>query len=178
MLRTSDTAVVIVDVQTKLIRAIHQAERMVDNARRLIAAAAVLDLPVVWTEQNPRALGPTVSELADLLTGEPIAKMTFSCCGSWRFLDELANHEKPQVLLAGIETHVCIYQTAVDLMAAEYEVHVVADAISSRDPENRSVGLQKMRDGGAEITTVETAIFELLVTAEDDRFGEILKIVK
>ena len=178
MLRISDTAVVIVDVQTRLVAAIHQAERMVDNARRLLAAAGVLDLPIVWTEQNPRALGPTVSELADLLPGQPIEKMTFSCGGSQRFLDELANCQRPQVLLAGIETHVCVYQTAVDLIAAEYEVHVVADAVSSRDPENRAVGLQRMRDAGAVITTTETAIFELLVTAEDDRFGDILKIVK
>ena len=178
MLRISDTAVVIVDVQTKLVAAIHQAQRMVDNARRLIAAAGVLDLPVVWTEQNPRALGPTVSELGDLLSGEPITKMTFSCCGSRAFCDELANHRKPQVLLAGIETHVCIYQTAVDLMAAEYEVHVVADAVSSRDPENRAVGLQRMKDAGAVLTTVEMALFELMVTAEHERFGDILKIVK
>jgi len=178
MLRIRDTAVVIVDVQTKLITAIHQAERTVDNTRRLLAAANVLDLPIVWTEQNPDALGPTVSELTGLLPGEPITKMTFSCCGSQKFLDDLADRGKPQVLLAGIETHVCIYQTAVDLMAAEYEVHVVADAVSSRDPENRAVALDKMRHAGAEITTVETAIFELLVTAEHERFRDILKIVK
>lgn len=178
MLRIDDTAVVIVDVQTKLVAAMHQAERMVDNARRLVAAAGVLGLPIVWTEQNPRALGPTVRQLAEILPGQPIAKMTFSCCGQQPFLDELARHARPRILLAGVETHVCIYQTAVDLMAAEYEVHVVADAVSSRDPENKAVGLQKMRDAGAEITTVETALFGLLVTAEDRRFGDILNIVK
>lgn len=178
MLRTDDTAVVIIDIQRRLVAAMHQASRMVDKARKLLAAAGVLDLPIVWTEQNPRGLGPTVPELAELIPGRPIEKMTFSCCGHPPFGDELARRARPQILLAGIETHVCVYQTAMDLIADEYEVHVAADAVTSRDAEDRTVGLRKMRDAGARITTVETALFELLVTAEDPRFGDILKIVK
>ena len=178
MLRIDDTAVVVVDVQTRLIPAIDQADRVVHNVRTLAAAAGVLGLPIVWTEQNSRALGPTVAELADVLPGEAIEKMTFSCGKHAPFLDALASRAKPQILLAGIETHVCIYQTAMDLIDAEYEVHVVADAAGSRDPENKAVALAKMRAAGADVTTVETAIFELMVTAEHERFRDILRLVK
>ena len=178
MLRIDDTAVVIVDVQTRLVPAIDQADRVVHNVRTLAAAAGVLGLDIVWTEQNPRALGPTVAELADVLPGEPIEKMTFSCGKHPPFLAELAGRSKPQILLAGIETHVCIYQTAMDLIDAEYEVHVVADAAGSRDPENKAVALAKMCAAGANITTVEMALFELMVTAEHERFRDILRLVK
>lgn len=178
MLRVNDTALVVVDVQAKLVPAMHQAERTVDNTRRLAAGAGVLGLPIVWTEQNSRALGPTVAELLDVLPGEKIEKMTFSCAKHAPFMDALAACGRPAILLAGIETHVCIYQTALDLLAAEYEVHVVADAVSSREAENRAIALRKMRHDGAEITTVEMALFELLVTAEHERFRDILRIVK
>jgi len=178
MLTIDDTALVDVDVQAKLVPAMHQAERTVDNTRRLAAGAGVLGLPIVWTEQHSRALGSTVPELLDVLPGEMIEKMTFSCGKHQPFMDALAACGRPTILLAGIEAHVCIYQTALDLLAAEYEVHVVADAVSSRDPENRAVAIEKMRHAGAEITTVETALFELLVTAEHERFRDILRIVK
>ena len=178
MLRSEDTAIVVVDVQAKLVPAMDQAERVVHNVRTLAASAGVLGLPIVWTELNSRALGPTVAELADVLPGEPIEKMTFSCAKHPPFLDALAAAAKPQILLAGIEAHVCIYQTAMDLIDAEYEVHVVADAITSRDPENKAVALTKMRAAGANVTTVEMAVFELMVTAEHERFRDILRIVK
>ena len=128
---------------------------------------------------NPQGLGPTIPEVADLLSEiQPISKLSFSCCRNDRFVQALKVSNRNQVLIAGIETHVCIYQTAVDLVDLGYEVQVVTDAVSSRTAENKEIGLQKMRDAGISFTSLETALFELLKFAEGEQFKEILKIVK
>ena len=135
-------------------------------------------MPILWAEQNPQGLGATVREIASLLPGRPIPKRSFSCCGESRFMQALTDLGRRQVLLAGIEAHVCVYQTAMDLMERGFEVHVVADAVSSRTILNKDIALRTMRDAGASITSVETALFELLRVAEGEKFKEILKIVK
>ena len=178
MLQIEDTLLVVVDIQGKLARVVHESQRLIESAARLISGANVLDVPIICTEQNPRGLGATVDEIAPLLGGEPIAKMTFSCCGEGRFIDALRAAGRRQVLLAGIEAHVCIYQTAMDLLDGGFGVHAVADAISSRRPANRDLAVEKMRDAGASITCVETALFELLGTAENPKFKAILDVVK
>ncbi len=184
---TCDNAVlVVVDVQGKLARLMHEAEDLFDRVARLVRGAAVLEVPVIATEQNPAGLGPTVDEIRPLLPAEAIPKTAFSCCGEAAFVAALEAAGRRQVLLAescgwllaGIETHVCVYQTARDLLARGYEVHVVADAVSSRSVRNRDIGLTKIQAAGAEGTSVETALFEMLAVAEGPRFKEILKIVK
>jgi nicotinamidase-related amidase len=178
MLEADKTVAVIVDIQGKLARLVHDSEAMIEAARRLVRGAAALKLPIVWTEQNPDGLGPTVPELAELMDGEAIPKISFSCCGEPAFVSRLAAIGRKQVLLAGIESHICVYQTAVGLATMGCEVHLVADAIASRTPRNRRIGLWRGKDAGAQITSVEMALFELLGAAEGPAFKQILRIVK
>lgn len=179
MLKIENTALIIVDIQGNLALAMHENELLFMNVQRLIKGIHVLKIPVLWTEQNPRGLGPTIPEIADLLSAShPIGKMSFSCCRDDRFLQALKALNRKQILISGIETHICIYQTALDLLDMGYEVEVVTDAVSSRSMENKQIGLQKMRDAGAGLTSVETALFEMLGTAEAKEFKEFLNIVK
>jgi hypothetical protein len=162
----------------------HEADRLMTETCRLARAAAVLELPVVWTEQNPEGLGPTVDELAGLLHGEPIPKHAFSCWIEPAFSRAITSRGRQAVLLAGIESHVCIYQTAADMIDAGFEVHVASDAVSSRTDFNRRVGLDRCAAIGATITSVESALFELLhaaganCPAGAEKFKEVLNIIK
>lgn len=179
MLERTDSLLVVIDVQERLARVMHQRERLLDNLSRMIRGAQALELPISWVEQNPRGLGPTVPEVADLLSGmAPIEKLSFSCCGTDAFLRELRNSGRRQVLLAGIEAHVCVYQTAADLVALGYHAEVIADATTSRTPENRTIGLAKAREAGASVTGTETALFELMRVAEGETFRALLRIVR
>ena len=179
MLKMENVALLLVDIQGNLAHSMHGKELLFKNLQKLIKGIQVLGIPILWTEQNPQGLGPTIPEIADLLSNiQPISKMSFSCCQNDRFVQALKALNRKQVLIAGIEAHVCIYQTAVDLVDLGYEVQVVTDAISSRKIENKEIGLQKMRDSGVSLTSVETALFELLKKAEGEQFREILKIVK
>jgi nicotinamidase-related amidase len=179
MLKQKDCCLVIVDVQGKLAQLMHDKDNLFKNIRILIQSAKILDIPILWCQQVPAALGPTVPEIAELLTGnKPIDKSSFSCCGCDEFNGEMGKVGRKQVLLCGIETHVCVYQTAIDLLAKDYEVEVIADAVSSRTAENKQIGLNKMAAEGAKISCVETALFELLRTAEHPQFRQIAKLVK
>lgn len=173
------TVLVVVDVQEKLWAAMHEKESLRDNTVRIVKGAKILGVPIVWTEQNPKGLGPTLPAVSELLAeSEPVAKLSFSCCGEAEFMKKLEALNRKQILLAGMESHVCVYQTVADLRNKGYEVQVVADAVSSRTPENKAVGLERSREAGATITSTETALFELLKIAEGDRFKQMLKIVK
>jgi len=179
MLTLENTVLLIIDIQGKLVRSMCEKEALIENFQKIIRGAQILGIPILWTEQNPKGLGPTIPDIARLLPNlQPIPKLSFSCCSNERFMQELKALSRKQVLMAGIEAHVCVYQTAMDLLNLGYEVQVVADAVSSRTAENREIGLEKIRDGGASLTSVETALFELLKIAEGERFKEILRIVK
>lgn len=179
MLDTDTTVLVVIDLQEKLVRPMHQADALIDNQHRLISGMLALGVPLLCTEQNPKGLGRTLPDIADLLGGvEPIGKNCFSCTYSEAFMEELRRLDRKNVLLAGIETHICVYQTALGLIREGYHVEVVADACSSRRAENNRIGLYKASNAGAEITSVETALFELLKIAEGPVFKEILQIVK
>jgi nicotinamidase-related amidase len=179
MLKIDDTVLLVIDVQGKLAQLMHNKDELFQNLRLMIQGARVLDIPILLTEQYPQGLGPTVPEIAELLTDvEPISKTAFSCCGEKTFNEAFAELGREQALLVGIETHVCVWQTAHDLIESEYEVHVVADAVSSRNPDNKQIGLQKMRDAGANITCVESALFELMRVAEGPRFKAVSKLLK
>ncbi|MCK4624429.1 MAG: hydrolase [Phycisphaerae bacterium] len=178
MLKVDNTILVVIDVQGKLAQSMHEKASLFENLTKLIQAAGILEIPIVWTEQYPEGLGPTIPEIAELLPGEAISKVAFSCCGERRFVEAMEKLGRNQVLLCGIETHVCVYQTAIDLLGTAYEVEVVADAVSSRAPDNKAIGLGKMQAAGASITCVETAIFELLEVAGGEKFKAILSIVK
>lgn len=179
MLKREDTALVVVDVQGKLAQLMHNKEFLFENLQKVVKGVQAVGLPIIWVEQNPMGLGPTIPELAELLSDlQPISKLSFSCCGNEKFRQALEALGRKQVLVVGIETHVCVYQTTMDLLSLDYEVQVVADAVSSRTAENRQIGLERMRDAGAALTSTEMALFELLGAAKGPEFKEVLKIVK
>ena len=179
MLKIENTTLLIVDIQGNLAHSMHGKELLFKNVQKLIKGIQILGIPILWVEQNPRGLGLTIPEIADLLSDiQPISKMSFSSCRNDRFVQALNALNRKQVLIAGIETHVCVYQTAAELVDIGYDVQVVTDAVSSRNMENKEIGLQRMRDSGVSLTSVETALFELLKVAEGEQFSEILKIVK
>ena len=174
MLNTDKSVLLVIDVQGKLAQLMFEKEALFDNLQKIIKGAKALGIPIILTEQNPDRLGETIPDLAALLTDtRPISKFAFSCCLEEQFMKQLEALERRQVLIAGIETHVCIYQTAVDLLLRGYEAHVVTDAVSSRTQQNRAIGLQKMTAAGAAPTSVETALFELLKVAKGETFKEI-----
>jgi len=179
MLSPDNTVLVVIDIQGKLAQIMYRKQIIFDNAQRIIKGAQIVGIPVIVTEQNPKGLGPTVPEIAALFPQfQPLPKFSFSCCADPAFLHVLTDLERKQVLMTGIETHVCIYQTSMDLMELGYEVHVVADAVSSRTAENREIALKRMRDEGLKITTTEMALFELMKTSEAPCFKEVSRIVK
>ena len=179
MLDIEKCSLVVVDVQGKLAQLMYCREALFSNIQILIKSAKILDIPIVWAQQCPDALGPTVPEIAELLAGiEPVNKASFSCCGDEQFISKLNSLARQQVLLCGIETHVCIYQTSVALRNNGYDVNVIADAVSSRTLENKQVGLERIRAEGANISSTEMVLFELLKTAEHPKFKQIARLIK
>ena len=179
MLDEKDCCLVVIDVQGKLAELMHEREKLFKNIHILIQACKLLEVPVLWCQQVPAALGPTVQAIAELLLGkEPINKSSFSCCRCEEFNDKLQKLGRKQVILCGIETHVCIYQTAVELFERDYEVEVIADAVSSRTLANKQIGLDKIAARGARISSVETCLFEILKSAEHPRFRKITQLIK
>ena len=179
MLEIQNTCLVVVDVQGKLAQLMVDKETLFKNVRILIQAAKILDIPILWCQQVPEALGPTVPEIAELLTDEePIDKACFSCCGQEQFTAELNALGKEQVLLCGIEAHVCVYQTAMDLMEGGLDVTIVADAVSSRTEQNRETALDRLSAEGANISSTEMVLFELIKTSKHPQFRDIARLVK
>jgi len=170
---------VVVDLQEPFLGTMFDRPRVTENCRKLIEAAKVLGLPILVTLQNPEKMGDTVPEIRDILPPhEPIDKMSFSCCGDDGFNERLAKLGKRTVILCGIETHVCISQTAHDLLQAGYKVHVPEDAVCSRRETDWRAGLEKMRHSGVIVTGTEALIFELLQVAGTDEFREVLEFLR
>jgi nicotinamidase-related amidase len=179
MLEIQDCCLAVVDVQGKLAQLMAEKDSLFKNLGILIQGAKILELPILWCQQAPEALGPTVPEIAELLTGiEPMDKASFSCCGDERFTAELNALGREQILLCGIETHVCIYQTAMDLMEGGLDVTIVADAVSSRTAQNREIALTRLAAEGAGISSTEMVLFELLRTARHPQFRPVAQLVK
>ncbi len=180
MLSITDTALIVIDVQGKLAQLMYNKDHLFANLTRMVKGAQILGLPIVWTEQVPEKLGPTLPELAGLLSAsaQPVSKASFSCCGHPPFLEQVQALNRRQLLLTGIETHICVYQTAVDLLRLGFEVQVVADAVSSRTAENRQIGLDRIRAAGGVVTSTEMALFELVRVAQGDAFRQISRLVK
>ena len=179
MLDIQQCCLTVVDVQGKLAQLMHGREALFKNIQILVQAAKILDIPILWCQQVPNALGPTVPEIAQFLEdNEPIDKAAFSCCGEEQFNTELKKLARNQVLLCGIETHVCIYQTAIDLLQQDFHVEVIADAVSSRTLENKQIALNRLSAEGLKISCTEMVLFDLLKTAEHPQFRQIAKLVK
>jgi nicotinamidase-related amidase len=178
-LTADDTALLVIDMQERLFPVMHEKEKLLRNMLKLIRGAQVLEIPVILTEQYPKGLGPTLPEVKELLPDiKPIEKVSFNCCDEEVFCRALGALKRKQLLVAGIEAHICVYQTAMALCRAGYEVQVVGDCTSSREPENRLVALFKLGAAGVSPTTTEMALFELLKVAVGDKFKQISNIVK
>ncbi len=179
MLNKENTVFVLVDVQGKLAKIVQDSEKMITNLKNLIQGLQILGIPIVWLEQYPEGLGTTNEELTALLKEmDPIRKITFSACKNPGFIEAVEKTGRKQVLIAGIETHICVYQTATGLKELGYEVEVVADAVSSRTTLNKEIGLEKMKAVGIQWTSVEMALYELMETAEGEQFKQVLKLLK
>ena len=169
-----DAVLLVVDIQERLAVAMAQRERVVANAGHLIAAARLLGVPVLLTEQYPRGLGPTVPELrAALEATTAIEKLTFDCCGEPSFAPALEQTGRATVIVCGMEAHICVLQTVLGLLANGMNVHVAADAVCSRDPENARTALGLLRDAGAVVSCTETVLFQLLGRAGTPEFKAI-----
>lgn len=179
MITPKDTLLLVIDVQGKLTPAIFESDLVERNIGKLIRACKLLGVPVIHTEQYPQGLGRTLDSIRELIGDEPpFEKITFSCCGGDGFMSRLRSLGRNDILVVGMETHVCVYQTCVELLDFGYNVHLVTDGVSSRTPENRALGISCIERAGAVPTSTEMAIFELLRVAEGDTFKAISKIIK
>ena len=178
----SDALLLVIDCQEKLMPVIHEAEAITRNIERLIRGFRIIDVPLLMTEQYVKGLGCTIPALraaADETFGySPIEKMCFSAFANGEVLAEMRTLKKKQIVVAGIETHVCVYQTVTDLLANGYEVTLIADAVSSRTATNRDIAIRRMTSDGAKLSSTEMALFELLVESGTDEFRAVSKLVK
>ncbi|MHB0971339.1 MAG: hydrolase [Thermoanaerobaculia bacterium] len=175
-------ALAVIDIQERLLPVIDRHDEVAKNAELLIRGAHVLQVPVLLTEQYVKGLGPTVASLKHALEEsggyEPMEKLCFSSYGCAAFETKLRELGRSQVILCGIETHVCVYQTALDLLDAGFAVWVVADAVSSRRAENRTIALERMMQEGVKLASTEMALFELTGVAGTDEFKAISRLVR
>ena len=177
LLSKTASRLVVVDVQQKLLDHIPVAGSLVENCRRLVRGAQLLDVPVVATEQYPAGLGPTTQVLAELLDEIP-EKLRFSCaeCLDWSPAGE-GQDQRDQVVICGIEAHVCVLQTALDLVAQGFRVFVVADAVASRHKLDWKTALGRLADSGVVVLTTESVLFEWCEVAGTDEFRQISRLV-
>ena len=175
LMQANRSMLILVDYQARLMPSIGNAETVIANAKRLLAAAALLDVPVLVTEQNAKGIGPTAAELE---TGHRrvIAKQTFGSCATPDFVEAIGQH--PDIVLAGCEAHVCVMQTVLGLLELGRRVFLVRDAIGARTPESKETAVARMARNGAEIVTTEMVIFEWLQTSEHQKFKAAIALVK
>ncbi len=181
LLQAEHCALLVIDIQEKLLPPIYNHERMVQNCQLLLRLAQILPLPVLASTQYARGLGNFVPEIASLLGDvDVVDKLSFSCLGSEDYCARLEGLQKQRktLLICGMETHICVMQSAVQALARGYKVHVAADAVSSRTRENREIGLRRMRAAGCVISSTEMMIYELLRRSGTAEFKEILKYLK
>lgn len=173
-----DSLLLIVDIQPSFMSGIFESERVLARAEFLARTAHEMHIPILATEQYPERMGGTENRFITLLSEPPYAKMAFSCLGCESVLEYVREHEKEQIVLVGIETHICVTQTALPLLEHGFEVYVCADAVSARTEDRHRIGLDRMRDAGAQIAHTESIAYEWMGTAEHPKFREVLKLVK
>lgn len=179
ILQIEKTALLVIDIQERILPAIFEYERVVENALKLINGFKILKVPIYFTEQYPKGLGPTESKIKSALEEkEAIQKMTFSCYGAGNLFVEMKNKGIEQVVVCGIESHVCVLQTVMDLLAQDFQVHLAADAVSSRRKFDYEIALRRMESNGAEVTLTESVLFELLNICGTDEFKAVSKLIK
>lgn len=180
--RADTSQLVVIDIQERLASAMPEKvmERVIDNTSILLQAGRLLDVAVLRSEQYPKGLGATREEIQQQLTGKTacIEKTCFACTGSADFTNRLSQQRRPQVILTGIETHVCVLQTAIELAEQGFQVYVVEDAVCSRNKHHHKNAIKRLRDAGVIITNTESVVFEWLRDASHEHFKTIAKLIK
>ncbi len=178
MISIQQCVLLVIDVQGKLAGLMH-SQSYLRNVQAMIKASQILNIPVLLTEQAPDKIGTTIPEIRGMLANQaPIIKQAFSCCGEAHFMDAFSRLGRTQVIVTGIESHVCVYQTVRDFLRSGYEVHLVVDAVSSRAGLNSTIGIKRSEDEGAIITTTEMIITELIQSTKHPRFRDIMALLK
>ena len=179
LLDRQKTGLLVVDVQEKLMPVMVRKQRVIDNIIKLLQLSKIFALPVIFTEQYPKWLGPSIPEIKEhLINDEPIIKYHFNCCDVDGFNDRLDSCGFENLIVTGVESHICVFQTCVSILNRGYQVHVPQDAVDSRTDENWRVGLELMKKAGAFITSTETVFYQILKKAGTKEFKEMLKIIK
>lgn len=178
-LSPDDIMLLIIDVQERLAVVMDEKDSVIKNTAHLIEMAKQFAVPVIATEQYPKGLGPTVPEIKDSLPAHAyIEKIDFDCCGGAGFLEAVKKVNRKKVMVAGMETHVCVLQTVLSLLKYGYDVHLVSDAVCSRSAENKSTALALLANAGAVVTCTETVLFQVLKKAGTPEFKVISKLIK
>jgi len=178
-LKHSETIFVLIDIQEKLAAAMKMKDAVVENCLHLIELSKLLDIPVVLTEQYPRGLGRTLDEIRKAIPSyEPFEKTSFDCCSEAGFIPKVSSYGRNSIVLAGMESHICILQTALGLLTSGYAVQVPADAVCSRKKGNHKTAMHFIRDAGGVITATETVLFQLLERAGTEAFKTISKRIR
>ncbi len=179
LLSRDETALIIIDVQEKLFEKVEDREKIADNICRLIRFANILGIPIILTEQYPKGLGPTIHRIRELIPNvKPIEKIEFSCMASEEFRRRISEIKVKNLVLTGIEAHICVAQTAIEAITSGYKVYVVYDAISSRHREDKAIAIERMKQHGVYMVTSEMLMYEVLRRAGTPEFKEILKLVR
>ena len=179
MFAIENTILILIDIQGKLASLMYNKDNLYKNLEIIVNSMNILKVPIIWMEQVPDKLGPTIQQVAASLPElEPIPKYTFSCCGNDQFMEKLDFIKRKQILLTGIETHICVYQTACDLIEKGYEVQVIEDCVSSRTQANKTLGINRINRAGGSVTSTEMVLFELMKSTKAQGFKEITKLIK
>ncbi|EGR1120786.1 hydrolase [Vibrio parahaemolyticus] len=180
MLSKGNTGLIVVDVQGKLATLMHESDALIENITKLVKGAKALDLPILWLEQNPERLGPTAEPIREVLESKhlPITKYTFDGCKEATFNVAVENAKVDTWLVCGIESHICVYQTAVSLRQSGYRVELVSDCVSSRTAANKALALAKLTANGVVLTGLEMCLYEIVEDCRAPEFKEILALIK
>ena len=180
MLNIDDCALIVIDIQEKLAKAAENGEYISKQTSKLVKGADLLSIPTIITEQYPKGLGSTISQIKDAINDQTpiIEKCSFSACNEENFRKIFNTLAKKQVLICGIETHICVLQTALDLINQGYDVFIVEDCSSSRRRDEHNAGLELLKQYGAKITCVEIVLFQWLKTSKHPKFKEVQALIK
>jgi isochorismate hydrolase len=173
-----DAIFIMIDIQEKFMSVIHDLQTVIDNSNRLINTGRILDIPLIVTEQYPKGLGKTIGDMQLSETQKVIEKLAFDCFGCEEFVKEIDSLHRKNLIIFGIEAHVCVLQTCISAICKGYEVHVISDAISSRTENNKRLALNRMAQSGIFIASTEMIIFQLTKCAGTEQFRQISKLVK
>jgi nicotinamidase-related amidase len=179
MLKLDNSFLLLVDMQGKLASMMHKRKELIEGLTKLIQGVRILELPIIWMEQYPKGLGETIPKIKSLLDGlEPFDKISFGCGGDEKIMTAIRALDRKQAIVAGIETHVCVYQSCKQLLENELDVTLITDCTSSRHKYDRKIAIKALRDVGVKMSTVEMVLFELMHKAGGDKFKQISQLVK